>query len=64
MRLFPRHTWTVTPEQAIALQNTLASEIISNRPIDVEAVQLVAGVDVSVKGEHSQAVWSCCVFQT
>lgn len=55
MRLFPRHTWTVTPEQAIALQNTLASEIISNRPIDVEAVQLVAGVDVSVKGEHSQA---------
>jgi deoxyribonuclease V len=55
MHIHHRHEWTLTPEQAIALQKQLAAEIVSNCPIDLAAVKLVAGVDVSVKSEVSQA---------
>jgi deoxyribonuclease V len=49
------HNWNLTPEQAIALQKTLAAEVISDRPIDLDSVRLVAGVDVSVKNNVSRA---------
>lgn len=55
MRVHYRHDWNLKPDQAIALQKQLSSEVISNQPIDVNAVQLVAGVDVSVKDNVSQA---------
>ena len=55
MRLHPRHSWTVTPEEAVALQKRLRAEIDVSRPLDIDAVRLVAGVDVSVKGDESQA---------
>jgi deoxyribonuclease V len=55
MHLHHRHPWNVTPSQAIALQNELSAEVVSDRPIDLDAVGLVAGVDVSVKNEQSQA---------
>ena len=55
MQLHHRHDWNLTPRQAIALQKTLAAEVISNQPIDLGAVRLVAGVDVSVKDNVSQA---------
>jgi deoxyribonuclease V len=55
MQLNHRHEWNVTPNDAIALQKTLVKEIISNRPIDIAAVRLIAGVDVSVKNDVSQA---------
>jgi deoxyribonuclease V len=55
MKLHQRHDWTLTPEQAIALQKQLAAEVIADRAIDVDRVRLVAGVDVSVKDNVSQA---------
>jgi deoxyribonuclease V len=55
MHIHHRHDWNVSPAQAIELQKTLAAEVISNQPIDIAAVRLVAGVDVSVKENMSQA---------
>lgn len=55
MRVRRRHAWTVTIEEAIALQQELRREVVSDRPINLDAVRLVAGVDVSVKKNHSQA---------
>ncbi|HEV2602091.1 MAG TPA: deoxyribonuclease V [Microvirga sp.] len=55
MKLTPRHSWDLTPEAAIALQNDLRHEIVSDRPLDLDRIRLVAGVDVSVKENQSQA---------
>src|SRR5919112_6695074 len=55
MHLEPRHPWDLTPSEAVALQNRLRSEVVSDHPIDLDAVRLVAGVDVSVKENQSQA---------
>jgi deoxyribonuclease V len=55
MQLRRRHPWDLSPSEAIALQQELRREVVSDRPIDLDAVKLVAGVDVSVKNEQSQA---------
>jgi deoxyribonuclease V len=55
MYLHRRHDWNLTPQEAIALQKMLAAEVISNQPIDINTVRWVAGVDVSVKDNVSQA---------
>ena len=55
MQINHRHDWNVSPQEAIELQKTLAAEVISNQPIDIASVKLVAGVDVSVKDNVSQA---------
>lgn len=55
MHLHRRHPWDLSPSQAIALQQELRSEVVSDRPIDLKEVRLVAGVDVSVKNGQSQA---------
>jgi deoxyribonuclease V len=54
MQITPLHAWNVPPEEAIDLQNQLASRLI-DAPIDIAAIKLVAGVDVSVQNEISQA---------
>jgi deoxyribonuclease V len=43
------HDWNISASEAIALQKQLVSQIDYHRPIDLDAVRLVAGVDVSVK---------------
>lgn len=48
------HEWNLTQAEAVALQNDFASKLI-NQPLDVDKVKLVAGVDVSVKNDISQA---------
>ena len=55
MELHPRHAWDLTPAEAVAIQRRLRSEIVADRAIDLGAVRLVAGVDVSVKNERSRA---------
>jgi deoxyribonuclease V len=55
MHIQHKHDWNVSPQEAIALQKTLAAEVISDKPIDIASVHLVAGVDVSVKDNVSQA---------
>jgi deoxyribonuclease V len=55
MQVFHRHEWNITPDAAITLQKQLAAELIDDRPLDFNSLKLVAGVDVSVKENVSQA---------
>src|SRR5258706_5021499 len=55
MNITHRHDWNLTPAQAIALQQQLVKEVIYDRPLDLDNIRLVAGVDVSVKENVSQA---------
>jgi len=55
MKIVHRHDWNISPGEAIALQRQLTTEIISTQPIELASVRLVAGVDVSVKENTSQA---------
>ncbi len=49
------HPWTMTPHDAIALQRTLAPQVITDQPLPLDSIRLVAGVDVSVKNDISRA---------
>lgn len=55
MKINRLHNWDLSPKDAIALQKDLASQAISDTPIDLDTVRTVAGVDVSVKNNISQA---------
>ncbi|MCF4126990.1 deoxyribonuclease V [Methylobacterium sp. SyP6R] len=55
MDLVRRHDWNLTPTRAVALQRELADEIVADKALDLDAVRLVAGVDVSVKNDRSHA---------
>ena len=55
MNITHRHDWNLTPPQAIALQQQMVKEVIYDRPLDLDNIRLVAGVDVSVKDNVSQA---------
>lgn len=50
-----RHDWHVSPDKAVAIQRQLVKEVIYDRPLDLDAIRYVAGVDVSVKENVSQA---------
>ncbi|MEP7285560.1 MAG: deoxyribonuclease V [Chloroflexota bacterium] len=50
-----RHDWNLSPSQAIMLQNQMVNEVIYDRPLNFSKIHLVAGVDVSVKENVSQA---------
>lgn len=54
MRVIP-HPWDLEPSAAIELQKALASSVDTRTPIDLDGLELVAGVDVSVKGAVSRA---------
>jgi deoxyribonuclease V len=45
----------MSPSEAVALQKQLVHQAIHDRPIDLDSVKYVAGVDVSVKNNQSQA---------
>lgn len=49
------HDWDLTPTEAKALQTRLARQLIDTTPLDLDTIQYVAGVDVSVKHQMSQA---------
>jgi deoxyribonuclease V len=55
MRINHLHDWDITPGEAIALQKELAGRVIHDCPLPLDTVRLVAGVDVSVKNNRSQA---------
>jgi deoxyribonuclease V len=54
MKVQHLHEWNLDPQSAIELQKNLASKLV-DEPIDISKVKLIAGVDVSVKNEISQA---------
>ena len=49
------HSWDLTPHDAIALQHQLAAQIDTATPLNLDAIRLIGGVDVSVKDNVSQA---------
>lgn len=49
----PLHEWALTPEKAIALQRTLASQII--REDRLGEVRFIAGVDMAINEQHEAA---------
>lgn len=55
LKLNHLHEWDITSTEAVELQNKMASQVIHDRPMDLNSIKLVAGVDVSVKDEQSQA---------
>lgn len=62
MRLHRRHRWDLTPQDAMALQQELRASVVADRPLDLASVRLVAGVDVSVKDDLSQAAVVVATF--
>ncbi|MAS35945.1 MAG: deoxyribonuclease V [Anaerolineaceae bacterium] len=55
MNIHHLHDWNITPDRAIALQRDMAANIITDQPLQLNSIQRVAGVDVSVKNNMSQA---------
>ena len=55
MKINHLHDWTLEPKAAIALQKELAPEVITNTALELSSLKLIAGVDVSVKNNISQA---------
>lgn len=49
------HDWDLTPQAAIQIQRELAAQVITDQPLTLDAIALVAGVDVSVKDDVSRA---------
>ncbi len=55
MQIHHLHEWDLSPAEAIALQKRLATQARFDDPLDLNAVRTVAGVDVSVQENISQA---------
>jgi deoxyribonuclease V len=55
MNVTALHPWSLSPAEAIALQKELAGQLIDDVPLEINTVKTVAGVDVSVKNDVSQA---------
>jgi deoxyribonuclease V len=49
------HPWNLAPRDAIRLQKDLAAQVNITTPIDLDAMRLVGGIDVSVKRGISRA---------
>ncbi|HYF56634.1 MAG TPA: deoxyribonuclease V [Salinarimonas sp.] len=62
MQLHPRHPWTVSPEEAVAIQRRLRGGLVLDTPLDPASIRLVAGVDVSVKQDQSHAAVVVATF--
>ncbi|HLT46994.1 MAG TPA: endonuclease V, partial [Rubricoccaceae bacterium] len=54
MTLHHAHPWDVSPAEAIALQRALEPRV-REEPLDLDAVQTIAGLDVSVRGDRVRA---------
>lgn len=55
MKLPRRHSWQITPKEAVALQREMSGDVVVDRPLDLTAIKTVAGVDVSIKNKVAQA---------
>jgi deoxyribonuclease V len=58
----PLHEWSLTPSQAVDLQRRLATQVVDTQPLPLAEVRSVAGVDVSVKDNRSQAAVAVLSF--
>ncbi|BCJ90105.1 endonuclease V [Terrihabitans soli] len=62
MKLKHLHSWDITPKDAVQLQHALRDQVIADRPLDLSKIRTVAGVDVSVKNNVSQAAVTVLTF--
>ncbi len=60
MKIFPLHEWTLSPEEAIALQNRLRQQVVVEDQLPA-AVRYIAGVDLSFSRDSSWG-WSGVVI--
>ncbi len=51
----PLHRWDLSPGEARAVQERLRAQIVADKPLPLETVAWVAGVDISVKGDQARA---------
>lgn len=54
MNIQQRHAWDVSPKEAIEIQKQLAPELVDH-PLNLNRIQKIAGVDVSVSDNVSRA---------
>ena len=54
MSLYHEHAWDVSPKEAVAIQRDLAP-LVEEAPLDLDAIETVAGLDVSVRGDRVRA---------
>lgn len=62
MQLRRRHEWDLTADEALALEAGLRGEVDVGRPIAVETVSLIAGVDVAIKDDEAHATVAVLAF--
>jgi len=55
MKIDDLHDWNLDPKGAVALQRELAPQLISDTPIALDRIKIIAGVDVSVRRKRSRA---------
>ena len=55
MKIAHLHDWDLDPKSAVALQRELAPRLISDKPLALDRISCVAGVDVSVRRTRSRA---------
>jgi deoxyribonuclease V len=55
MRLNPVNCWDITPKEAVQEQHRLRADVDVGTPLDIGRVRHIAGVDVSVRNNVSQA---------
>jgi len=55
-----RHTWDVSPDEAVAIQKRLRGELAGGEPVTLDQIHTVAGVDASYReiGRAAIAVFS------
>lgn len=62
MRVVFPHPWNVSPEEAAAIQQKLARQVVRENAIGLEFVRYVAGVDVGFVGDTARAAVVVCEF--
>ncbi|MGQ9516135.1 MAG: deoxyribonuclease V [Anaerolineae bacterium] len=62
MRLVSPHPWNVSVEEATAIQQKLAQQVVRENAVAVESVRCVAGVDVGFVGATARAAVVVCEF--
>lgn len=55
MNISPLHDWHLTAQQAIALQQELAGQVVDDVHLPLATIRTIAGIDVSVKHDISTA---------
>lgn len=62
MQIRHRHDWKLTADEALALEADLRGEVDVARKLPVDAIGLIAGVDVAIKDDEAHATVAVLTF--